>query len=232
MTSFSISRTVSPITSIKFFSLILCATLIAVFNFGCESDDDNKLAKAQECLDKVDDTNIPQAQACAAIVAGLTSPESYVIRCSVGFIVGGVTASSMASAFSAADAAPANLQAATLMGALSHDSKVHAAETVAACKASKVASLDYLATLSQTGTIMTIDGSSTTPTTFLTTCSNGGSGGTCDDAAIGTAVTSMYDVYCIGDAATNPACSDIGSAIAAGGGNPAAVAIALYALLQ
>ncbi len=215
---------------VRRFILILSILAIAVFNISCESDDDNKLAKAQACLDKVNDTNIAQAQACAAMVNGLTSPESYVIRCSVGFIVGTVTATKIAAAFDDYDAAPANLKAATLMGALSHDSTAHAAETVAACKASKVASLDYLATLSQTGTIMTTSASNDDPAAFLAYCAGGGN--VCQDEVIGAAVTSMYSVYCIGDAASNPACSDIGSAIAAGGGDPALVATSLYALLQ
>lgn len=222
--NFSTKKTRLAFNRIFFVSIL---SAVALLSLGCETDDDNKLAKAQECLDKVDDANIAAAQSCASIVDGLTSPESYVIRCSVGFIVGGVTSADITGAFDAYNAAPANLKAATLMGALAHGTDGEAATTAAACKASEVPSLDYLATLSQVGTAMIVGGGSSTPATFLTNCA----AGSCNDTVVGNAIISMYDVYCIGEAATNPACTDIGSAIDAGGA-PAAIAQALYDLLQ
>lgn len=210
----------------------LLISFFALFFVGCETEDDNKLASAQECLDNLRDSDAPSvAQNCANKVAGLSSPESYVIRCSVDFFLGGVTSSDITDAFNAYETAPANLKAATLMAGFAQTSPAFAQTTFDDCVKSEVPSLIYIATISQVGTLMTdASGGSTDPAVFLPICAGGGS--PCDEVAIGTAVTTMYSSYCIGDAADTSVCKDIATAIAAGGSDPVAVANALYAALQ
>lgn len=214
----------------KWISLILISTF-SLLSISCEEKDDNKLAAAQECLDKLNDSSgAASALACEEKISGLTSPQSYVVRCAVRFIVGGVTSSDIVSAFSSYDSAPENQKAAILMAALAQDTPDMAANTVAACKSSKVPSLDYIASISQVGTLMVRNSGNSDPAVFLPNCASAAA--TCDAATIGTAVTSMYGVYCVGDAAENQTCQEINSAIQAGNGDPTAVAMALYALLQ
>ena len=64
---------------------------------GCESEDERKLAAAQSCLDRA--TTVTDANSCTALIQGLTSESSYLIRCSANFIAQGFTAARMASAF-------------------------------------------------------------------------------------------------------------------------------------
>ncbi len=214
-------------------TLLATLTLCSFALLSCESDEDNALSSAQQCLDKLKDSDSDAAaDACAAKVAGQSSPESYVIRCSVNFFKGGVKSSTMIAAFDQYENAAANEKAAVLMAALSQSTAQEAEDTLAACQKSEVPSLIYVATVSLTGTLMTSLGGSTDPAVFLAACAAGGAGGVCEDATIGTAITSMYDVYCVGSAAESQTCTEINSAIAAGGGNPAQVAIQLYALLQ
>lgn len=226
----------------NFLNAVWCCAfifLVGIYTAGCETKDDNKLSDAQECLDNLADSALDAAaQNCKDKVAGLTSPASYVIRCSVDFFLGGVKSTQIANAFQQYNDTAANAKAAVLMSLLAQSSKALAQTTYDDCVKSEVPSLIYIATVSQTGTIMTVDGATggcpapcTDPAIFLAQCSAGGAGGVCDDAAIGAAVTSMYGSYCVGDAADNSVCTDIASAIASGGGD-AAVAIALYAALQ
>lgn len=220
---------------------ILWVVIVAssLFNVSCEDDDDNKLASAQECFDNLPDSAPDAAaQACEAKIAGLTSPESYVLRCSVRFFLGGVKTTNIIAAFDAMEGASSNLKAATLMTKLKQTNLTFAESTRDACKQSQVSSLDFLATVSFTGTAM-LDGTGATfvdinnPTSgeitaMLSDCASGG----CNNAAIGTAVVSMYDSYCLGDTATTPVCSDIYSAIQTGGGDPATIADKLFDYLQ
>jgi hypothetical protein len=215
--------------------IIFCLTMICLSALvGCETEDDNKLASAQDCLDNLKDTH-PDSRAlqCKNIVNGMRSPQSYVIRCSVGFFVGGVKATDVATAFEDYEEAEESEKAALLMVMMRQDTPAEARETYNDCLLSKVPSLIYLATVSKTGTLL-VDGAGgdTNPATLLATCANGGSGGVCEDEEIGESIINMYDSYCVGDAAENQVCSEMASAIAAGSGDPAAIAIALYGLLQ
>ena len=63
---------------------------------SCETDEDNKIAQAQAC---VDSANAGSVGSCRQFLNGLSSTESYILRCSIDFIEQGFTASAMASAF-------------------------------------------------------------------------------------------------------------------------------------
>ena len=219
-----------------FFLFTFCSfSLLALTS--CEEDADNKLAVAQECFDNVSDSApAADALACEAKLGGVTTTESYVLRCAIRFFVGGVRASDIISAYTAMDGASEDDKAAILIAGLSHtdgstdnEKRDNALSTQSACNSSGVPSLINIANLSYAGTLMTTYGSSTDPNVFLANCDNGG---VCDDAAVGSAVIALYDSYCIGDAAEEPTCQEINNAIAAGGSDPSAVALQLYMFLQ
>lgn len=64
---------------------------------GCETGEDRSLASAQSCLDNAH--NESDANQCIALVEGLTTPDSYLIRCSANFIAQGFTGQKIADAF-------------------------------------------------------------------------------------------------------------------------------------
>ena len=218
----------------------IIALLFSIFTLpfllSCEDKDDNKLAGAQECLDKLKDSDSnAMAQACENKVNGLTSAESYVIRCSTRFFIGGVKSSNIAAAYNSYNTAAAANKAAVLMYTLSQTDQTAAQATYNACKLANVPSLDYIATASLTGTIIKHGGAGTTGNiaTDLAKCDAGGLGGVCDDAAIGTALVAMSSNYCVGEKTSEQVCTEIRSAIDAAGGtsNPALIAISLYNLI-
>ena len=224
----------------KRIAFALLATALALVSLSCEEPDDNKLSSAQACLDSYRDSEpITKAEACADKLGGMTSPESYIIRCAVDFIVGGVTNSSLITAFTAYKGASTNDKAAILMTALAQTgvdpaaALANAAKTASDCKKSQIPGLDYLASMSQVGTELSQgNGPTTDPLTiagYLTGCAGGG---VCNDDVVGAAVISMVDVYCVGSAAKEQTCVEINSAINQAGDNPGAVAQALYDLLQ
>jgi hypothetical protein len=225
-------------------SKVLIASIIAatsLFTLGCEDEDDNKLVGAQECLDKLSSSDpaiAAKALTCANMVSGINSTHANIIRCSAYFMVGGITPVALITAFQNYDSASANDKPGVLMAALIQSDAgapgvpdIPTAElTYNYCKASGVPSLIFISSMSFTGTTMASIAGTTTPGGpggFLDTCASG----SCDDTAIGNAVISMYDSYCVGDTASTPACQDIGSAISSGG-SPADIAQALYDALQ
>lgn len=210
-----------------FITALLTLSLLAV---SCEEEIDNKMNSAQECLDQLPSTATEaQARACSSIIAGIESSQAYVIRCSVEFIAGGITTANIINAVETIQNLPASQQPAQLMAALDQGTGTQAQTTYDACKKSGVPSLEYIAALSLSGTLMIEATGQGDPSNFLLACQTPN---TCPDAEIGTVVTSMYGSYCIGDAADSEVCRDISSAISSGGGDPGAVAQALYVLLQ
>jgi hypothetical protein len=78
----------------KFFALTVAATCSLALA-GCETGDDRTLAAGQACLDAATPATANQ---CVTIVQGLTSQESYMIRCSANFIAQGFTGTRIADA--------------------------------------------------------------------------------------------------------------------------------------
>lgn len=73
------------------------AALSSLALSGCETQDDRSLAAGQACLDSATQAT---ANACLDKVAGLTSQESYMIRCSANFISQGFTGTRIADSIS------------------------------------------------------------------------------------------------------------------------------------
>jgi len=77
--------------------LLVVTSLAALALAGCETSDDRTLAQGQACLDSA--TSATAAQ-CKDLVAGLTSQESYMIRCSADFIAQDFTGTRIANSIS------------------------------------------------------------------------------------------------------------------------------------
>jgi hypothetical protein len=80
---------------ISAFSFAIIASSMSLLLSGCETGDDRTLAAGQACLDSATQSTAAQ---CATIVQGLTSQESYLIRCSANFVSQGFTGSRVANA--------------------------------------------------------------------------------------------------------------------------------------
>ena len=79
---------------------LIATSLIAVASLalaGCETGDDRSLAAGQACLDAATQAT---ANACLDKISGLTSQESYMIRCSANFISQGFTGTRIAESIS------------------------------------------------------------------------------------------------------------------------------------
>jgi len=215
------------------FSFLIFSLSILLFSAGCESDEDNKIAMAQECLNELRGTDLEisaGAQVCENKLGNINNQQSNIVRCSARFLVGGVTTTKMLGAFEAYNNATANNKPGVLMGALAQNNTTDAGRTYSACVASGIPSLIYVAAMSQAGTIMTAAASSTDPVVFLDYCENNPS--SCSNEVIGQSAVTLYDNYCLGDAKETPVCTDVASAIASGNGDYAAIAAALYIILQ
>lgn len=66
---------------------LLLVGLMFIGAIGCGKKDSDKIAEAQACLDT---STGPAALSCASKVDGLSSKESYLIRCSAAFIAEGI----------------------------------------------------------------------------------------------------------------------------------------------
>ena len=215
------------------FAFLILGLSVMLFAAGCETDEDNKVAQAQECLNQLrdDDPGVSSAaEACENKLGNVNNQQSNIVRCSARFIVGGVTTSGMLAAFDDYNNASQNDKPGVLMGALAQTTPALAASTYSACVASGIPSLIYVAAVSQAGTIMSAAAGDTNPAVFLNYCET--TPGGCSNEVIGQTAVTLYDNYCLGDAKETPICTDVASAIAGGNGNYAAIAEALYIILQ
>jgi len=210
---------------------------------GCqEGEEADKIAQAQSCLDKVNDATPTDANACMTSIVNLTSQRAYVLKCSITFTAGGLTTTKIANAYKALKNNATNKEM-IYMGTLALTPPSTATTAAEYCNLSGSAGLIYLAQLSVIGSAMMAAVGSFDPTSgtapslsdaqaAISACSNGGSGGVCDDAVVGNAVITIGQTYCSGDNANVGVCSKMTAAINASGGNSTDVALQLYSELN
>ncbi len=224
-----------------FNSQLVCIILLIVTVVSCNKNEQNQedqVAQAQSCLDKVPDSDPSQANNCLPPISNLTSQQAYILKCSITLIAGGLTTSKVVAAYQAFEDASSN-KAAILIGAFALSSGV-AEQAAPFCNLSGQDGLIYIAQLSVAGSVLTsvIPGydpaSGAIPTqtqiqSAISTCTSGG----CDDSQLGSAVITVGQTYCNVSGANPTVCGPINQAIAsAGTSNPAGVAQALYPLLN
>lgn len=205
------------------FLVLACVLLVA-----CESDEDNKINSAQNCLDTANPGNV---QVCMDKVAGISSSKASIIRCAGLFIQQGMTTTSFANAFTQLKGTTTNGQNNMLgmMGYLAFNNAQKAADAQTECNNSGQLGLQmfgnvaYMATtIASAGSLLSQIQGGTPPTQAqMLTAVQGMSAAS--DTALGTAAVSISQSYCVGSQATSPVCQSFNSAVSRGGGNLAAI---------
>jgi hypothetical protein len=211
------------------------------FLVGCEKGDDDKVARAQACLDSA--TNVTASQ-CETIVEGVTGAGAAAIRCSVAFITQGFTATRFANAFVALKPQTAGQNATLAMmaylvfnvGSSNADRITRANTAVSHCTETGLGGMMMFANFAKASTILaagmspalTLD--SANPPTPAQLQANLASF-TGSDADLGSAITGVASIYCGPTSSTNTAtfCGPVNSASVSG--TPAQVGAAFRALL-
>ncbi len=226
----------------------------AVLISGCESEESNDLAKAQQCLDRVPSSNFAAAEACMSYVSKYDSQQANILKCSIKFVAGGLTTSKIANAYKriAQDAYNSTSSTeAALIVSLALTPLSNATDAQAYCTRTGLKGLIYLSNLAVIGSTLASaaatagnlggfdpnDPSSALSDTDLdaivTTCTNYASPGAgCDYASIGSAVDALSDSYCAGANADAEVCTKINDAVAGSGGDPEVVSKQLLCLLD
>jgi len=228
---------------------------------SCRNQDEiNDLAKAQECLDKVNQNRPEEADACLEYVDKYNSQQANILKCSIHMTSGGLVENKMVSAYEALEDDTITNKTAAFMTVLALDNPTTTAgykKAVLAyefCQLSGVPGLEYISTVILGGTNMAraldslglwngidINDPSTIDTavdTLIATCSDAThvDYANCfppdtDEATLGTAITALSEAYCDGAKDDDEVCVQINSAVASAGSDPTDVARALFCFL-
>jgi hypothetical protein len=224
---------------------------------GCEDEESNDLAKAQECMDKISSSNWATADICMAFVAKYDSQQSNILKCAIKFLDNGLTTDKVVAAYQALSQ-NADSNDAVFMTALAMDNASDAEEARIYCNKSQLKGLIYLANLAVAGTALADVGEAlglfggggqydpADPSSIgnltsgdveavIDDCKPGGAAASCTSTeleAIGSAVESISTTYCVGSNADSEICQSVSAAIAGAGGDPEQVANHLLCLLD
>ncbi len=234
------------ITGLTLKILLLAPALVILTS--CETPEDKKLSSAQNCIDGAKTTD--DADRCYALVDGLETEKSYLIRCSASYIAQGFTGARFAAAFQRLKDNPSSGQdpMATVMAYLifSKTSVLHTVDNALSnCTKSGVRSMVRLATMSKLATfIATVGGGAAAtldplnpafnPAAISTAITNlAGAGTPADQANVGAIAVQANAAYCNAGSSfeSNEICINLKAAIATGGSQQA-IGQALLAQLQ
>jgi hypothetical protein len=231
---------------------IVAAVAFTVSIGGCAKQESDDLAKAQDCLDKVPQSNPSSATACLQYVAKYTSQQANILKCSIYMTSGGLVESKIVKAYNAVEDKSDNSREATFMSVLALDTPnvtdgyntAVTADTY--CQMTGVPGLQYLSGVVKIGSFMaktiasysTVDFSDTNAVKtavndLVTKCNTDPRPADCstDLAAIGSSVTVLADGYCGSDNADSEVCENISAAVDSSGGNASEVGDALMCYL-
>jgi hypothetical protein len=194
----------------KFF--IYISLLLPIITLSaCETEEDNKLSKAQDCYNKA--KNATEVNACLSIISSLNSTEANTLKCGMAMYIGGINSAKISTAFD--DKSSSSSTSANLLKNLVMTSTTAADEAYEYCKASGSVGLFYIATLTKSATVMEdiAGGASANPQELIDDCLGNAS---CKEQ-IGGLITDMAAQYCVGESAQNDVCKNALAAINAGG---------------
>lgn len=215
----------------------LIVSVLCLLCVSCEEDEADRLASAQNCLDNVSSSNPSAAAECMSYIGDLNTSQANIIKCSIKFLVGGLTTEKISNAYKQLKDDSVTDKEAFYISMLALNPASAATEAATYCTNSGVKGLIYLANLSVMGSLMMdaigFDPNAGTPNATdiqnaLAACQASG----CDDAAIGGAVIAVANSYCANTSSSSDICTQVNSAIAAGGGDPATIAQQIYTLLD
>lgn len=207
----------------KFAVIALSLTGLLVFT-GCEDDEANSIAKAQQCFDNITDTDAnTAASSCLTIISGLDSPDANIVRCGLLIREGGLTSTALIAAYTSSDGAATNEKEAAFMNALTLSTFSSGSSTTnqaslanTACQKSGLSGLAYLGTLVLVGTNVNSVGAGDFGTRINACVADTAN---CANAELGTALVAAESLYCSGGAADEQVCIDLNNAISTGGSN-------------
>jgi hypothetical protein len=229
----------------KFSLLIVSSVLIS----GCEQKESDDLAKAQSCLDKVNQDSYTEAEACLQYVAKYNSQQANILKCSILMTSGGLIENKITTAFNGLKTSTATTKEAAFMNALALENAettgfTKAVEANGYCVKTQVSGLIYVSSAVLMGTtlkktlalVQGTVGSVTSIELLVANCSSAGADTACTSTetltTLGTAVTTVSESYCTQDSADQSVCEKINKAKIAGGTNTSAVGNALYCYLN
>lgn len=206
-------------------SAILALSLSALLAGCAAQSEKDMLAEAQFCLDKA--TDATSADACMTKIQGLSSKQSYSLRCAAGFIASGIT--QPASLSTALNSMKQNASTASVLGILAFDSQTLADSTFTNCTQSGDSGLQLIAAMAKTATVINglTSGSGSIETQMQTAITSIVSNLTSGDATlqaqavadaskIGGTIQTVYQTTCSGTVVVNQEmCNSINGAISA-----------------
>lgn len=235
----------------------IALSLTAAAATSCAKKENDDLAKAQDCLDHVPQSDPTAADACYAYVEKYTSQQANILKCSIKMTSGGLVENKIVKAYIALKDNTQTNKTAAYMAALAldlPDPSTGYDKAVAAnqfCSVSGIPGLVYLssvivagsymnkaiATLSGTGTGLDISDPASmnaAVTNLLNKCNSNPPDAACtsDLPTLGATVTTVAGSYCAQTNADQSVCSSINSTVDAAGSDPAAVGQALFCYLQ
>lgn len=206
---------------------LLTLSLTALLT-GCGAQTEkDMLAEAQFCLDKANDATT--ANACMTKIDGLSSKQSYELRCAAGFIASGTISPSNLS--TALNSMKENASTASVLGVLAFDSQDLVDATFTNCSQSGNSGLELVAAMAKSATVIfkLTNGSGDLETEMVSVITNIVTNLTSGDPAlqaeaianaskIGGAIQTVYQTSCAVAAANTEMCGSIDGALAAAPG--------------
>lgn len=200
-----------------FFALIILFQVLV----GCETNEDRAVAKAQECLNS---STGSAAQACLNYIQGFTSAKSYMIRCSVAFVIQGFDQpTKFSDAFKAMQESAGQNGSPTLalLGKLSFTGANAASDATQArqdCQKSESVGMITFSSLVSIATTFSVSISGFETMTESQRATAIANMGTSSDESLGASARAAEEVYCKegGTQDNSEICNDLQSATASG----------------
>lgn len=222
---------------------------------GCNAKEQDDLARAQKCLDEVDQGNPTSADECLQYVEKYDSQQASILKCGIYMTSGGLVENKIVKAYAALKKEDSANKTAIYMSYLSLDQPdIDTAYNKAItgdlyCQQSGVPGLQYLGSMIVAGTAFNKaikgltgngldpndpDGSAAAVKNLLDTCTGPTPPASCTEniAAVGQAATTLAGSYCSNSNADQDVCSSINGATQAADGDPAKVGQAMYCYLK
>lgn len=235
--------------------LLVVSLISLVVLTSCNAKEQDDLAKAQACLDKVDQNNPSSADECLQYVEQYDSQQASILKCGIYMTSGGLVENKIVKAYAALKKDGQANKTAVYMSYLALDQPdVDTAYTKATtgnlyCQQSGVPGLQYLGSMIVAGTAFNVaikgltgsglnpndpDGSAAAVKNLLDTCTGPTPPASCTQniAAVGQAATSLSTQYCANSNADQDVCASINGATQSADGDPAKVGQAMFCYLK
>lgn len=121
---------------------------------GCADDDVSRLAEAQDCLDSA---TVSTAESCMSKVSGLESSQSYMIRCSIRFLMASFDTERFVDAFEALSNDSGGDTTLKALAIFKFDSRPEMDTTLSDCNRSESPGMMGLARISDLATYIVTD---------------------------------------------------------------------------